>query len=441
MTVTSQLNHPLLSISMTTQKTTKWRRLRACRACDMVSAIPVLRPGEHASCPRCGHVLARRHLHPVQRSIALAMSALLTLLIAVAFPFISMDTNGLDTQIELPQTAVTLVDVHQPLVALIVSCTAFILPALYLIGVMLMQANVLRRVPRAYSDVIARLFSRLHPWMMADVFMVAALVSLVKLTDIGEVQLGASFWAYCVFALLLLMTTRSVDIDWLWYRLAGEPPPDTSIHCGMNAAEQHATGCTTCGLINTLPASTTATTYACSRCGSTLHMRKPNSLEFTWALLITAAVLYIPANAYPMMITTSLGQTHSSTIIGGMLELWQHGSEPIAVVIFVASVLVPIIKMLILVLLTCLAQHPGPLSAQQKTRLYRLTELIGRWSMVDVFVVAIMVALIQSGNLMSVLPGPAALAFCAVVITTMLAAMAFDPRLLWDTQGNTHDRE
>jgi len=329
--------------------------------------------------------------------------------------------------------------VHQPLVALIVSCTAFVLPALYLVGVILMQANVLRRVPRAYSDVIARLFSRLHPWMMADVFMVAALVSLVKLTEIGEVQLGASFWAYCVFAVLLLMTTRSVDIDWLWYRLAGEPPPDTSIRCGINAADQLATGCATCGLVNTISAS--PVDHTCSRCGSTLHMRKPNSLEFTWALLITAAVLYIPANAYPMMITTSLGQTHSSTIIGGMLELWQHGSEPIAVVIFVASVLVPIIKMLILVVLSLLAKYPGPLTAQQKTRLYRLTELIGRWSMVDVFVVAIMVALIQSGNLMSVLPGPAALAFCAVVITTMLAAMAFDQRLLWDTQGNTHDRQ
>lgn len=422
----------------TTRQKIKWRRLRACSACDMVSAIPVLRPGEHASCPQCGHVLARRHLHPVQRSIALATSALLSLLIAIAFPFISMDTNGLDTQIELPQTAVTLVDVQQPMVALIVSCTAIILPALYLIGVMIMQANVLRTVPRAYSDVIARLFSHLHPWMMADVFIIAALVSLVKLTEIGEVQLGVSFWAYCVFAALLLMTTRSVDIDWLWLRLAGEPAADTRIRCGISAAAQHATGCTTCGLVNTLPTIAGAAAV-CKRCGSKLHMRKPNSLEFTWALLFTAVILYIPANAYPMMITTSLGQTHASTIIGGMLELWQHGSEPIAVVIFVASVLVPIIKMLILILLSWLVKHPGPLNAQQKTRLYHLTELIGRWSMVDVFVVAIMVALIQSGNLMSVLPGPAALAFCAVVITTMLAAMALDPRLLWDTQGNTHD--
>lgn len=404
----------------------------------MVSAIPVLRPGEHACCPRCGHILARRHLHPVQRSIALATAALISLLIAIGFTFISMDTNGLDTQIALPQTAATLVNVRQPLVALIVSATAIILPALYLIGVILMQANVMRRVPRTYSDVIARLFSRLHPWMMADVFIIAALVSLVKLTEIGEVQMGASFWAYCVFAFLLLLTTRSVDIDWLWFRLAGEPPPDTRIRCGHSAAAQQATGCSTCGLVNRLDKNRTAAHF-CIRCGSTLHVRKPRSLEYTWALLLTAGILYIPANAYPMMITTSLGQTHASTIIGGMLELWQHGSEPIAVIIFVASVLVPIIKMLILVLLSWLAKYPGPLSAQQKTWLYRTTELIGRWSMVDVFVVAIMVALIQSGNLMSVLPGPAALAFSAVVITTMLAAMAFDPRLLWDTPRKIDD--
>jgi paraquat-inducible protein A len=431
---------------MTAQQKIKWRRLRACSACDMVSAIPVLRPGEQACCPRCGHILARRHLHPVQRSIALAIAALISLLVAVAFPFISMDTNGLDSQIALPETAATLVSVNQPLVAFIVSCTAIVLPGLYLVGVILMQANVLRTVPRAYSDVIARLFSRLHPWMMADVFMVAALVSLVKLTDIGEVQLGVSFWAYCVFALLLLKTTRSVDIDLLWFKLAGEPPPDLSIRCGINAAEQHAVGCKTCGLVNALPAADSGSNtskhstgepenYVCQRCGSYLYLRKPNSIQLTWALLLTAAILYIPANAYPMMITTSLGQSHSSTIIGGMVELWQHGSEPVAVIIFVASVLVPIVKMLVLVLLLWLARHPGPLNAQQKTRLYRITELIGRWSMVDVFVVAIMVALIQSGNLMSVLPGPAALAFCAVVITTMLAAMAFDPRLLWDIQG------
>lgn len=423
---------------MTTQQPAKWRRLRACHACDLVSAITVLRPGEHARCPRCGHVLARRHLHPVQRSLALAISALITLALAIAFPFIAMETNGLQSQMALPETALTLVDVHQPLVALIVSGTAFILPALYLCGVILMQANVLRRVPREDSDMMARLFSRLHPWMMADVFIVAVLVSLVKLTDIGEITLGPAFWAYCVFALLLLMTTRSVDIDWLWFRLAGEPAPAAAIRCGISAAEQHATGCTTCGLVNVLPQQTRI--HRCQRCGSRLHRRTPHSLQMTWALLLASAILYIPANAYPMMITTSLGQTHASTIVGGMVELWQHGSAPIAVVIFVASVMVPILKMLILALLSWLAQRPGPLTAQQKTRLYRLTELIGRWSMVDVFVVAIMVALIQSGNLMSVLPGPAALAFCSVVIMTMLAAMAFDPRLLWDTQGNLHDR-
>lgn len=402
----------------------------------MVSAILVLRPGQHASCPRCGYVLARRHLHPVQRSIALAAGALITLLIAVAFPFISVDAGAVKNQIELSQTASTLLQSHQPVVAFIVACTAIVLPGLYLTGVIAMQANVLRTVPKAYSNVIARLFSQLHPWMMADVFIVAALVSLVKLTGMADVQLGASFWAYCVFALLLLMTTRSVDIDWLWYRLAGEPETPDDIRCGINAAEQQVTGCPTCGLINHL---STHHQSRCIRCDTVLHARRPHSLQFTWALLLTAIILYIPANVYPMMITTTLGQSHTATIIGGMMELWQHDSQPIAVVIFVASVLVPIFKMLILILLAWLVQHPGALNPLQKTRLYHLAEFVGRWSMVDVFVVAIMVALIQSGNLMSVLPGPAALAFCVVVITTMLAAMAFDPRLLWDTQGKQHD--
>lgn len=404
----------------------------------MVSAIPVLRPGENACCPRCGQVLARRHLHPVQRSIALAISALLTLMMAIAFPFIQIDVSGIDHAIGLPQTAWTLAQTHQPLVGLIVGSTAILLPALYLLGVIFMQANLLRHVPRNYSHVIARLFSHLHPWMMADVFIVAAMVSLVKLTGMADVHLGASFWAYCVFAILLLMTTRSVDIDWLWVRLAGEPDTPAHIHSGLTAASQHATGCPTCGLLNALPDAAHVSSH-CERCGSVLHVRRPHSLQLTWALLITAGVLYVPANAYPMMISTAFGQSHSSTIIGGMVELWQQGSQPIAVVIFVASVLVPILKMLALVMLSWLTKHPGPLTALQKTHLFHLTELIGRWSMVDVFVVALMVALIQSGNLMSVLPGPAALAFCAVVMTTMLAAMAFDPRLLWDTQGKPHD--
>lgn len=173
----------------------------------------------------------------------------------------------------------------------------------------------------------------------------------------------------------------------------------------------------------------------CAACDIAMHRERPNSLQSTWAWLVTSIILYIPANVLPIMRTNVLGKTSDSTIIGGVVTLWQHGSYPIASVIFVASVLVPIGKIAILATL-CLSIYKGHIHGrEQRTLLYRTTELVGRWSMIDVFVVAVLVALIQLGGLMNILPGPAALAFAATVVTTMLAAQAFDSRLIWYKNG------
>ncbi len=169
----------------------------------------------------------------------------------------------------------------------------------------------------------------------------------------------------------------------------------------------------------------------CGVCGARLHAGWHNSIQHTWAWLLTSVVLYIPANFMPIMVTRVLGKETHNTILGGVVTLWEHGSYPIAIVIFVASVLVPLGKMLVLAWLCLSVQVGSTFAPAQKTRLYRITEFVGRWSMVDVFVVGILVALIQLGNVMSILPGLAALAFAAMVAATMLAAMAFDPRLLW----------
>jgi len=154
-------------------------------------------------------------------------------------------------------------------------------------------------------------------------------------------------------------------------------------------------------------------------------------MQSTWAWLLTAVLLYLPANFLPIMYTNKWGDVHESTILGGVLKLWSHGSYPIATIIFVASVLVPIGKILILIWLCLSVQLRHSTTLQHKTKMYRITELVGRWSMVDVFVVGILVALIQFGQIMTILPGPAALAFAGMVFTTMLAAHSFDPRLLW----------
>ena len=172
--------------------------------------------------------------------------------------------------------------------------------------------------------------------------------------------------------------------------------------------------------------------HHCPRCGSALHLRKSDSLQRTLALLVTATILYIPANIYPIMITETLGKSDESTILGGVVLLINLGSVPVAAVIFIASVMVPMGKFLAMYYLVWSVHATTSASARQRTVLYQLAELIGKWSMVDVFVVAILVALVHLGGLMVIRPGVAALSFGGVVIVTMLAAQCFDHRLIWD---------
>jgi len=184
--------------------------------------------------------------------------------------------------------------------------------------------------------------------------------------------------------------------------------------------------CTVCRKVSPIDVGT------CPRCGSPLHLRRPHSLARTWSLLFSAAALYVPANVLPIMTVTGLQGLQKNTILSGVVTFWKMGAYPVAVVIFVASVLIPILKVLALIWLCLAADGRTTASPRALSRIYHVTELLGRWSMVDVFVVAILACLVRMGALMTITPGPAALSFCGMVILTMLAAMSFDPRLIWD---------
>ena len=188
--------------------------------------------------------------------------------------------------------------------------------------------------------------------------------------------------------------------------------------------------CDLCGLLNRGPAAAPAPS-SCARCGSALHARKPDSFMRTWALLATAYVLYIPANVLPVLETQSLVEQTTDTILGGAIRLWSQGAWPLSVVIVVASFAVPLAKMFILTWLLVSARPDAP-GALQRTRLYRVIDFIGRWSMVDIYVGGLLIGLVQFHPFADVSVGPAAPAFAAVVVLTMLASRAFDPRLLWD---------
>jgi paraquat-inducible protein A len=198
----------------------------------------------------------------------------------------------------------------------------------------------------------------------------------------------------------------------------------TAAECGLFV-------CRTCGLVSRPAVAMGA--LSCARCGQHLCLRRPDSIGRTWALLIAACILYVPANVLPIMETGSLFGAQTDTIMSGVIYLWTSGSWPLAVVVFFASVTVPILKILALAFLLISVQRRSRRFPEQRTKLYRVVEYVGRWSMLDIYVVTILTALVQIHSLATIRAGAGAVAFGAVVVLTMFAAMAFDPRLIWDS--------
>ncbi|MGR5076327.1 PqiA/YebS family transporter subunit [Photobacterium swingsii] len=414
----------------------------ACEECGLVMSVPELHEGDKASCPRCHHGVVKQIEQPFQRPIAFGIATLVMLALSVSFPFMSFSVQGLNQNITLFHAAQMLQHFENSLLALLLLLTVIVLPGCFIVMVMYLyrQAQLIQQSTVARGNIktvkrVARFVFHIEPWLMVDVFLIGVLVSLIKIASLADVGLGMSFWAFCIYTGLVVKFVSMVDRTWLWHHIDPLQPLK-----GVEAGDSHASGnhesCHVCAQLNPpVGASETHKHTQCFRCGSRLHPYNPaSSLQRAWALLLTSMVFYIPANLYPMMYTVSLGQTEGSTIMGGVVLLWKLGSYPIAFVIFFASVIIPLAKMMALVWLFIHAKRGNQSSAQQSIqslKIYRMTEFIGRWSMIDIFVVAILVALVQLQNLMAIFPGPAALSFAAVVVFTMLSAMSFDPRVFW----------
>lgn len=198
------------------------------------------------------------------------------------------------------------------------------------------------------------------------------------------------------------------------------------------AAELGLTTCHACRLLVKLQPGHASVRASCPRCGEAVHFRKVNSLSRTWALLIAAMILYIPANVLPFSIVTALGNSEPDTIMSGVIYFINSGEWPIAAVIFTASIFVPILKLIVITYLLLSIHFKSRWRPQERTRLYRIIEGIGRWSMIDIYVVTIMAALVHMGSLADFAVGPGAVFFASVVVLTMSASMTFDPRLIWD---------
>ena len=407
-----------------------------CYECDLLQTVPPLPSGGEADCPRCGAALFSHKPEGFQRAFVLYLTALILLGLANAFPFMTLQVQGHVQSSHLMSGALDLYrqGMWEVAVAVILFVVVFplskILIGLAVVGPLLFG----RTLPGAHA--LYRIYDRLHPWSMMEIFMLGVLVAYTKLMDLATVEFGPSLFSFIGLILAMIAADAAVDPNDVWERLQRTP----RIPIPRIGQRRELVGCHTCQLACRLPAHAEGVEATCPRCGALLHHRKPNSIPRTAALLITAAILYVPANVYPVMTFSALGSGEPSTILGGVEELIAANMWPLALIVFTASILVPMLKLTSMTYLVISTHRGSRWRLKDRTRIHRLNEFVGRWSMVDVFVISVLVALVQLGSIASIVPGPGIIAFASVVILTMLAALSFDPRLMWDAAGANDER-
>jgi paraquat-inducible protein A len=398
--------------------------LIACHACDGAYRIKPLPEGARALCARCGSLLYRNAPHSLDRSAALYLAALMLFIVANLFPFVALKYGDRFEQSVLASGAIALTQVGMPELGVLVLLTSVLFPLITLGGMvyLLVPLRIGFRPPG--MALVWRIVRTLNPWSLIGVFMLGLLVSVVKLQDLATIVPGIAFYAFIALLVVAAAATASFEPSVLW-PTAG-PRPDLAPR-GASAASLGFAVCHTCDVLVPKDA------RRCGRCHSEMHgLRRPNSITRTWALLVTATILLVPANIYPVMTVIRFGAGEPNTILSGVVHLIEDGAWPLAALVFFASFVVPITKIAVLALLLITVQHGSAWRVRYRTLLYRVTEAVGAWSMVDIFLVAILVALVRLDALATVIPGIGATFFGAAVVLTMFAAHAFDPRLVWD---------
>jgi paraquat-inducible protein A len=401
-------------------------QLRECPGCGLLQTVPALTPGMSARCVRCPTTLRRTSSHRIDHIIALTVAAFVLLVVMCTTTMMSVETAGISRTANLFSGPWELVRQNMGELALVIVFVTVLAPLGRLVGTLYVLIRLHEQRPPRHLRRVFALAERLRPWSMIEVFVFGVFVAYVKLGDLVTIGLMAGVYALLALTFVLVWLDSALDREAVWERL------DRRNLTGGSDGSADAVGCETCGLVSVPEPDDPR----CPRCASALHERKPDSVARTWALVIAAAILYIPANYYPVLSVVQLGAGQPSTILGGVEELVTARQYPLALLVFFASIAVPMLKLvgLSLMLVTIQTGRSGWL--RDRVRLYHIVRFIGRWSMIDIFMESLLGALVAFGSVITIEPGVGALAFCAVVILTMFAAETFDPRLMWDAAAS-----
>jgi paraquat-inducible protein A len=417
--------------------------LIACPHCDLLQRLPDLASAASARCPRCNHELWRRREDSLNRTTALATAAAVLYVVANTVPMLGLTVVGREASTTVIGGALHLWQNGQLTVAILVLLTAVIAPGLQIVVMLGILVGARRQPIPRWIGTLLRHHAITQTWSMVEVMILGVLVALVKIADYATVIPGTALFVLGALIVLLAAMQASFEPREIWQRIEWASPLDRGTalvpaategillgDAGLTAMQHELQRCEACGLLS-WPVSGEEE-ERCPRCGETCEFRKRASTERALAFLIAAAVCYIPANVLPVLTTTTAAGTESDTILQGVVLLWSPTGWPLSLIVLVASIMIPSAKILALGYLLIAVQRGSIENNEERTRLYRMVEFIGRWSMVDVFVDTFTAALVQLQPLMSVEPGPGLVFFAAVVVLTMLAVESFDPRLIWD---------
>ncbi len=409
---------------VTIAATTNFARERECPECGLFQVIPAIPARSKASCLRCDATLRERRTNSATYALALAVTSLVLYLVATMAPFLFVDIAGQQRQTTMLSLPVAFWLDGAWELALVVLTTTIIMPLLKIAIMITVLAGLRAEHPPGFLPQVFKWYERIGPWAMIEVFLLGVFVAFTRLGAIATVDVGEALYAIAALMFTLVAADTMMDTGEVWEDMERSglvPPPGSPIPGTQKMS------CLTCCRVH----------YGeegdrCLRCQTAVYKRKPASLLNTWAFLIAGIILYIPANLFPILTLVRLGQQTTSTILGGADELLEAGMWPLALLVFVASLMVPLLKLVSLGIMLNTTHRGSAWRLRGRTRLYRIVDFIGRWSMIDVFMLSTLVGLVRAGNIAFVTPQLGAICFASVVVLTMFAVTCFDSRLMWD---------
>lgn len=393
--------------------------------------MPDMKIGLVAECPQCHFTLWRKQDHAFRYVIACSLAAALFYVFAITAPFLEISAYGRFQLAKIETGPYQLLQTGFQTVGLLVLAVTVIFPGIK-IGLLLVTLIGLetKALPARFLKALFRWYEPIRPWAMIDVYLLGFMVAYTRLVAMASVHLDTALFALIGVMFAMAAADAALDPESVWQALdaAGKSTAKSAAR-PARAGKQHLIGCHCCDFVNLAVQGDD-----CVRCSATLHRRKAGSVSTSTAFLLAAAVLYIPANIFPVMTITTLGSVVPYTIMGGIVELIDANLWPLALLVFFASITIPLLKLVTLAYMLWQTKRNKAGQLLGRARAYRIIKFVGRWSMIDVFMISILVALVRFGQFTNIQAQIGAVCFAAVVVLTMFAVDLFDPRLMWDNK-------